>query len=654
MTARKQLQHVYISTTGSDLSHYRQMVLKAIHAIGIFADDMIIWPEEGDQPAIPFSKRKRQVEKSDLFILIMAHRFGRQPRGHNNPVNLLEYQAARKAGLPAFAFFLDESVPWPPDNVDWEKRDQLKQFKKQIQSDIPIQIFQSHHELATMVSQSLVLFLTRQKKQPRKRKRFHLNPLSVDPGFKLKATPDVILEVGCAEDGLPLLFEIKRSESIDLKNQLVKLAEKSTFILNHPSYKELIAAIDKHSVDVLTQNRLFQVRMQDGRSEELYVSSRNLTRLFYSTFAHIIDRAEGHTKPADMKKTENKTVKSHEEESEYHLIAHSLTTSSPFPFNNIGTELRTLQSVGGRNRFLGVSLMSGKAYSVGQQGGDWVEWRPFIFESIPATFPDCRCHVKTRRYTLFECAIPQYQQLLMESALNQTGTDANLDIEISFKISRQSIGKFLLLVSQVLAERHAQGRIHGDVKPANIVLASQGPVVIDEFDIEEGDLAPGWTPIWSAPEQVLKEPASRQSDIYPLGRILTALIEGRITGEVRRFKIPPLPNGTDYIDIYYNPSIYVEPDFPVIKSKEGLKEWLRFIKSCLMFSPDQRPADDHFYEHLSDLVETYPLQGEIELITPGNLVAATLLNGKDSVARLISDSITPPPWFLPPGSSKTG
>ena len=47
----------------------------------------------------------------------------------------------------------------------------------------------------------------------------------------------------------------------------------------------------------------------------------------------------------------------------------------------------SLQSVGGRNRFLGVALDDGRVFSVGYQDTKWVEWRPFVCESLPSQVP---------------------------------------------------------------------------------------------------------------------------------------------------------------------------------------------------------------------------------------------------------------------------
>jgi len=556
----EQKQRVYISSTSIDLIEYRQAIFKAIDTIGVFTEDMILWPEEypaNDEKNVNLSERLAQVQKGDFFILILAHRCGPIPPGATCGIPELEYQAAREKGILTFAFFVDESIPWPPKDVEWERREQIKQFKEKVKGEARCQQFRSSHELATLVTQSLVLFLTRHQKKQRKEHLFTVSPQPVDLSIHLKAKPDVILQIGHAEDDLPLLLQIKRTQGVDLPSQLHQLTINYPFVKSIKAYYDLLEAVEKHATEVLIKARILPVRMNDGRTEEMYISSRNLSKLFHSTFSYIIERAEGQTIPAGKSKEEPNTVKSIEEESEYHLFAQSMTTSFPPPFpDSAGGDTHKLQSVGGRNRFLGISLITGLTYSVGQKANQWVEWRPFVYESIPANFPGCRFHIKTRRYPLFECHAGEYHQRLLEYAAANTDPDKKISVDISFRLTRKDLGKCILNIATTVLKFHHQGKVHGDIKPGNIVLSCQGPILIDEFEIKEGDLAPGWTPVWSAPEQILKEPVSFKSDVYPLGRMLVKILEGQLVGEVRKFRIPPLPNGSDEIDIFYNPYVY--------------------------------------------------------------------------------------------------
>ena len=53
-----------------------------------------------------------------------------------------------------------------------------------------------------------------------------------------------------------------------------------------------------------------------------------------------------------------------------------------------------------------------------------------------------------------------------------------------------------------------------------MLLTANQPTLIDDFGLQTGAIAPGWTPDWSPPEQVLGNPVTPAADIYPLGIML--------------------------------------------------------------------------------------------------------------------------------------
>ncbi|KAB2365594.1 serine/threonine-protein kinase [Actinomadura montaniterrae] len=86
-----------------------------------------------------------------------------------------------------------------------------------------------------------------------------------------------------------------------------------------------------------------------------------------------------------------------------------------------------------------------------------------------------------------------------------------------------------------LAAVHAHGIVHRDLKPANVLLADDGEVVLTDFGIAviEGDarftrsgLLIG-TPGFMAPERLAGEHAGPASDLWSLGAVLYAAVEGR-------------------------------------------------------------------------------------------------------------------------------
>ena len=110
-------------------------------------------------------------------------------------------------------------------------------------------------------------------------------------------------------------------------------------------------------------------------------------------------------------------------------------------------------------------------------------------------------------------------------------------------------------VAAGLDAAHAQGLVHRDVSPANIVLEGENDVpVLCGFSLAE-PVDASVTQAYMSPEQVRNEPATRASDIYALGCVLFHCLAGRppITGahkgagsDVRRFA-PALPEAVQEV-----------------------------------------------------------------------------------------------------------
>ena len=87
-----------------------------------------------------------------------------------------------------------------------------------------------------------------------------------------------------------------------------------------------------------------------------------------------------------------------------------------------------------------------------------------------------------------------------------------------------------------LAFLHAQGIVHGDLKPSNLLLRAPGEVVLADFGgavqldreakaARHGEA--GGTPLYLAPEQFQGAPASAETDLYAAGAILWEAATGR-------------------------------------------------------------------------------------------------------------------------------
>ena len=140
---------------------------------------------------------------------------------------------------------------------------------------------------------------------------------------------------------------------------------------------------------------------------------------------------------------------------------------------------------------------------------------------------------------------------------------------------------FLLLagIAEALQAIHAVGIVHRDLKPSNVILAADGPRVID-FGIARAVAAPSLTrgglqigsPRFMAPEQARGQLVTPAVDVFALGSMTTFAIAGR----------PPFGGGSAVAVLYR--VLNEAPDLG------GCPADLRpLIERCLAKDPAQRP-----------------------------------------------------------------
>ena len=162
----------------------------------------------------------------------------------------------------------------------------------------------------------------------------------------------------------------------------------------------------------------------------------------------------------------------------------------------------------------------------------------------------------------------------LQRRLNDAGTLAVVEI---LRVGMQAAAG--------LAAAHAQGLVHRDVKPANILLADGIERVkltdfglaraADDASLTRTGIIAG-TPQYMSPEQARGEPVDQRSDLFSLGSVLYAMCTGR----------PPFRAETSYGVLR---RITDEEPRPIREINPDIPEWLCGIVARLMAKqPDDR------------------------------------------------------------------
>ncbi len=109
-------------------------------------------------------------------------------------------------------------------------------------------------------------------------------------------------------------------------------------------------------------------------------------------------------------------------------------------------------------------------------------------------------------------------------------------IDATGPLATREVLRIGMQAARALAAAHAQGVVHRDVKPANILLENCIEKVkltdfglaraVDDASLTQSGVIAG-TPQYMAPEQARGEPVDARSDLFSLGGVLYAMISGR-------------------------------------------------------------------------------------------------------------------------------
>lgn len=135
---------VFISSTWQDLQAERESVEAAILRMrdAAFAGMEYF----GSRPETPRDASLVEVDRSDIYIGLLAHRYG-------SGITEDEYRRATQRKIPCLIYMKDDTVPIPPAHIerDPEKVKKLEALKDELKRNHTVSVFKTPDDLATKV-----------------------------------------------------------------------------------------------------------------------------------------------------------------------------------------------------------------------------------------------------------------------------------------------------------------------------------------------------------------------------------------------------------------------------------------------------------------------------------------------------------------------
>lgn len=156
---------VYLSSTFEDLAEHRRVAIQMLRQLG---HEVVAMEDYVSESAVPITKVLEDVKDCDIFISIVAWRYGYIPpkapklaKANSGKTSITEYEyrqaTARKKSV--LVFLLDERAAWPAHFIDGVRKPQMGEailnFRAELQRERLVSYFTTPDSLASRVAASI-------------------------------------------------------------------------------------------------------------------------------------------------------------------------------------------------------------------------------------------------------------------------------------------------------------------------------------------------------------------------------------------------------------------------------------------------------------------------------------------------------------------
>jgi len=199
----------------------------------------------------------------------------------------------------------------------------------------------------------------------------------------------------------------------------------------------------------------------------------------------------------------------------------------------------------------------------------------------------CKCPTILTYYGC--CSTPNEVWILMDYCIGSIKDIMNITIE---PLEEGQVAEVCSKTLQGLSYLHMQKILHLDVKAANILLTQEAQLKLGDFGVSEqirrGTVTASnylvGSPLYMAPEVILKEKYNAKADIWSLGITAIDMAEGR-------------PPNCDLSSVDMLEKIVERPPPTLRKPKDFSADFNDFLALCLTKDPRYRPDTFQLLNH---------------------------------------------------------